>query len=126
MANVPAGLKYTDDHEWVQQEKSDTVSVGITDYAQSQLGDIVFLELPSVGQSINAGDPIGTIESVKSVSELYSPVSGEVVAVNADAVDSPEDVNDDAFATWLIKIKLAAGSSTNGLLDAAAYEKLIG
>ncbi|MEY9845346.1 glycine cleavage system H protein [Streptacidiphilus sp. BW17] len=89
MANVPADLMYTADHEWVHVEKDGTVRVGITDFAQNALGDIVFLELPLEGRSVQIGDEIGTIESVKSVSELYSPVDGEVVAVNQDVVDSP-------------------------------------
>ncbi|MEY9936694.1 glycine cleavage system protein GcvH [Streptacidiphilus sp. MAP5-3] len=126
MANVPADLMYTADHEWVHVEKDGTVRVGITDFAQNALGDIVFLELPPEGRSVQIGDEIGTIESVKSVSELYSPVDGEVVAVNQDVVDSPEGVNSDPYDAWLVSIKLAAGAKLDELLDAAAYEKLIG
>ncbi|AIO25401.1 glycine cleavage system protein GcvH [Burkholderia cepacia] len=125
MSNVPADLKYTDEHEWIRTEADGTLTVGITDHAQNTLGDIVFLELPAVGKQVKAGDAIGVVESVKAASDIYSPVSGEVVAINADAVDTPEEVNSDAYDTWLFKIKLADGASTDGLLDAAAYSKLI-
>ncbi|KWI39781.1 glycine cleavage system protein H [Burkholderia ubonensis] len=126
MSNVPAELKYTDEHEWVRAEADSTLTIGITDHAQSTLGDIVFLELPQVGKQVKAGDAIGVVESVKAASDIYSPVSGEVVAINAEAVDSPEEVNSDAYDTWLFKIKLADGASTDNLLDAAAYAKLVG
>ncbi|KVO19176.1 glycine cleavage system protein H [Burkholderia ubonensis] len=126
MSNVPADLKYTDEHEWIRTEADGTLTIGITDHAQSTLGDIVFLELPQVGKQVKAGDAVGVVESVKAASDIYSPVSGEVVAINADAVDSPEEVNSDAYDTWLFKIKLADGASTDNLLDAAAYAKLVG
>ncbi|KVG83767.1 glycine cleavage system protein H [Burkholderia ubonensis] len=126
MSNVPAELKYTDEHEWVRAEADGTLTIGITDHAQSTLGDIVFLELPQVGKQVKAGDAIGVVESVKAASDIYSPVSGEVVAINTEAVDSPEEVNSDAYDTWLFKIKLADGASTDNLLDAAAYAKLVG
>ncbi|AOK28374.1 glycine cleavage system protein H [Burkholderia singularis] len=126
MSNVPADLKYTDEHEWIRTEADGTLTIGITDHAQSTLGDIVFLELPSVGKQVKAGDAVGVVESVKAASDIYSPVSGEVVAVNADAVDTPEAVNSDAYGAWLFKIKLSADASTDGLLDAAAYTKLVG
>ncbi|KVO28035.1 glycine cleavage system protein GcvH [Burkholderia ubonensis] len=126
MSNVPAELKYTDEHEWIRTEADGTLTIGITDHAQSTLGDIVFLELPQVGKQVKAGDAIGVVESVKAASDIYSPVSGEVVAINADAVDTPEEVNSDAYDTWLFKIKLADGASTDNLLDAAAYAKLVG
>ncbi|MFJ8623314.1 glycine cleavage system protein GcvH [Kitasatospora sp. NPDC093550] len=126
VSHVPAELKYTDEHEWVRVEADGTLTVGITDHAQNTLGDIVFLELPAVGKQVKAGDAIGVVESVKAASDFYSPVTGEVVAVNADAVDTPEEVNSDAYDTWLFKIKLADGASTDNLLDAAAYAKLIG
>ncbi|AOK57799.1 glycine cleavage system protein GcvH [Burkholderia ubonensis] len=126
MSNVPAELKYTDEHEWVRTEADGTLTIGITDHAQSTLGDIVFLELPQVGKQVKAGDAIGVVESVKAASDIYSPVTGEVVAINADAVDTPEEVNSDAYDTWLFKIKLADGASTDNLLDAAAYAKLVG
>ncbi|MGZ2743246.1 glycine cleavage system protein GcvH [Burkholderia stagnalis] len=125
MSNVPADLKYTDEHEWIRTEADGTLTVGITDHAQSTLGDIVFLELPAVGKSVNAGDAVGVVESVKAASDIYSPVSGEVVAINTEAVDTPEEVNSDAYGVWLFKIKLAAGASTDKLIDADAYSKLI-
>ena len=125
MSNVPADLKYTDEHEWIRTEADGTLTVCITDHAQSTLGDIVFLELPEVGKSVNAGDAVGVVESVKAASDIYSPVSGEIVAVNEAATDSPEDVNGDAYGVWLFKIKLAAGASTDKLIDADAYSKLI-
>jgi glycine cleavage system H protein len=125
MSNVPADLKYTDEHEWIRTEADGTLTVGITDHAQSTLGDIVFLELPEVGKQFKEGDAVGVVESVKAASDIYSPVSGEIVAVNADAVDTPESVNEDAYDAWLFKIKLAPGASTDKLIDAAAYTKLI-
>ncbi|MGS0892766.1 glycine cleavage system protein GcvH [Burkholderia stagnalis] len=125
MSNVPADLKYTDEHEWIRTEADGTLTVGITDHAQSTLGDIVFLELPEVGKQVKAGDAIGVVESVKAASDIYSPVTGEVVAVNADVADTPDAVNGDAYSAWLFKIKLAADASTDSLLDAAAYGKLI-
>ncbi|KVE09220.1 glycine cleavage system protein GcvH [Burkholderia anthina] len=125
MSNVPADLKYTDQHEWIRTEADGTLTVGITDHAQSTLGDIVFLELPEVGKSVSAGDAVGVVESVKAASDIYSPVSGEIVAINEAATDAPEEVNGDAYGVWLFKIKLAAGASTDKLIDADAYSKLI-
>jgi glycine cleavage system H protein len=126
MSNVPADLKYTDEHEWVRKESDGTVTVGLTDHAQKTLGDIVFLELPKVGKQVEAGDPIGIVESVKAASDIYCPVTGEVVALNEDVSDAPEDVNADAYEAWLFRIKPAAGATTDHLLDAAAYSELIG
>ncbi|WP_323119353.1 glycine cleavage system protein GcvH [Burkholderia alba] len=125
MSNVPANLKYTDEHEWIRTEADGTLTIGITDHAQTTLGDIVFLELPAVGTQVKAGDAIGVVESVKAASDIYSPVTGEVIAINSDVVDTPEEVNSDAYDAWLFKIKLAAGASTSALIDAAAYTKLI-
>ncbi|MDA0572764.1 glycine cleavage system protein GcvH [Burkholderia gladioli] len=125
MSNVPADLKYTDEHEWIRTEADGTLTVGITDHAQSTLGDIVFLELPEAGKQVKAGDPIGVVESVKAASDIYAPVSGEIIASNPDATDEPESVNEDAYDAWLFRIKLAPGANTNDLLDAAAYSKLI-
>ncbi|GAB7537684.1 glycine cleavage system protein GcvH [Burkholderia sp. 22PA0106] len=125
MSNVPADLKYTDEHEWIRTEADGTLTVGITDHAQSTLGDIVFLELPEVGKQFKEGEAVGVVESVKAASDIYSPVSGEILAVNADVVDTPESVNEDAYEAWLFKIKLAPGASTDKLIDAAAYTKLI-
>ena len=117
----PADLKYTKDHEWVRVE-GDTGSVGITNFAQLQLGDVVYVDLPEVGTQLTAGQAFGTIESVKAVSELYAPVAGEVVAVNTALKDKPEDVNAKPHDTWMIKVRLANAAETSGLMDAAAYQ----
>jgi glycine cleavage system H protein len=117
----PDDRRYTKEHEWVRVE-GDRGTVGITDYAQKQLGDVVFLELPEVGRAVKAGDQFGTVESVKAVSELYSPVSGEVVEVNAGLVSKPEAVNADPHgAAWMIVVRLASPGEASALLDAAAY-----
>ncbi|MFD5542792.1 glycine cleavage system protein GcvH [Streptomyces sp. NPDC127079] len=126
MSHVPTDLRYTDDHEWIRTEADGSLTVGITDHAQKTLGDIVFFELPEVGKKVEAGRPVGTVESVKAASELYTPVTGEVVQVNQEVVDSPEDVNEDPYGTWLFRIKAKSGASSNGLLDAKAYQALIG
>ncbi|MFM2087798.1 MAG: hypothetical protein RLZZ237_2667 [Pseudomonadota bacterium] len=119
--NIPADLKYTASHEWVRLEADGTITVGITEYAQDALGDIVFVELPTVGNSYGAGDDAAVVESVKAASDIYAPIAGEVVAVNDDVVNSPEAINTDAYANWLFKIKPADVSALDGLLDAAAY-----
>ena len=119
--NIPADLKYTESNEWVRAESDGTVTVGITEYAQDALGDIVFVELPKVGKSYSAGDDAAVVESVKAASDIYAPVSGEVVAVNEDVASAPESINADAYAAWLFKIKPADATAINGLLDAAAY-----
>ncbi|WP_432378373.1 glycine cleavage system protein GcvH [Duganella sp. P38] len=124
--NIPADLKYTESHEWVRAEADGTVTVGITEYAQDALGDIVFVELPKVGNSYTAGDDAAVVESVKAASDIYAPVSGEVVAVNEDVVNAPESINSDAYAAWLFKIKPADAAAIDGLLDAAGYTKNIG
>jgi glycine cleavage system H protein len=118
----PADLKYTKDHEWVRLD-SDDARVGITDYAQKQLGDVVYLELPAVGRSLKKGEVFGTIESVKAVSELYSPVTGEVTAVNDALVQKPEAVNTNPHGSWMIAVKVA-DADTSDLLDASAYSEL--
>ena len=118
----PADLKYTKDHEWVRLGSNDA-RVGITDYAQKQLGDVVYLELPPVGRSLKKGEVFGTIESVKAVSELYSPVTGEVTAVNDGLVQKPETVNTDPHGSWMIELKVT-DADTSDLLDAAAYTEL--
>ncbi len=123
--NLPADLKYTESHEWVRAEADGTVTVGITEYAQDALGDIVFVELPKVGNSYTAGDDAAVVESVKAASDIYAPVSGEVVAVNEDVVNAPESINSDAYAAWLFKIKPADAAAIDGLLDADAYGKNI-
>lgn len=119
--NIPENLKYTKEHEWVLVE-GDTVTVGITDFAQSALGDIVFLETPDVGTTLTLGETFGVVESIKSVSDLYVPLSGEVVEKNADLEGSPEQINSDAYGSWLIKIKLSNTSELNNLLSASDYE----
>jgi glycine cleavage system H protein len=122
----PADLKYTKDHEWVKAVDG-TATVGITHYAQAQLGDVVFVELPAVGRTITHGEVFGTIESVKAVSELYAPLSGEVVAVNDALSSSPEAVNKDPHgAAWIIKVEPSNTGEIGSLLDAAAYEALVG
>jgi len=119
----PADLKYTKDHEWVRMS-SGQARVGITDYAQKQLGDIVYLELPEVGRTVNKGDVFGTIESVKAVSELYAPVGGEVAEVNAALTEKPEMVNKDPHGSWMIALKVSNPGDTADLLDSAKYTEL--
>ena len=119
--NIPDSLRYTKDDEWIRSEGGEVV-VGVTDFAQSQLGDIVFVELPAVGATTEAGVAFGTIESVKAVSDLFAPISGEVVAVNEALVDKPELVNESCYgAGWLIRLRPANAADVAGLLDAAAY-----
>lgn len=120
----PGDLKYTKDHEWVRVDGAEA-TVGITDYAQRQLGDVVFVELPDVGRKLSQGEVFGTIESVKAVSELFSPMSGEVTAVNADLGTHPEAVNGKPHETWMIRIRPSNASEASELLDAAAYMELI-
>ena len=120
---LPKELRYTESHEWVRKEADGTVSVGITDHAQEQLGDIVFVEPPKVGRKVTAGESVGVVESVKAASDIYAPVAGEVVAANADLSSSPEKVNEDAFAAWMYRIKPANAGDVDKLLDSAAYEK---
>ena len=121
--NTPADLKYTASHEWVRSEADGTVTVGITEYAQDALGDIVFVELPTVGKSYTAGDDAAVVESVKAASDIYAPLSGEITAVNDAVAAAPESINTDAFAAWLFKLKPNDPEAINGLLDAAAYGK---
>jgi glycine cleavage system H protein len=119
----PADRKYTKDHEWIRIS-GDTAEIGITDFAQQQLGDVVFVDLPEPGKSVNAGDSFGSIESVKAVSELYAPMSGEVVEVNGALKDRPEVINQDPHATWMIKVRLTNARDTSSLLDSAQYQDL--
>ena len=121
----PADLKYTKDHEWIRLA-GDTAEVGITDYAQQQLGDVVYVELPEVGRTVTAGESFGSIESVKAVSELFAPMSGEVVAVNEALRNHPESVNSDPHASWMIKVKLSNAGETGALMDAGQYESTLG
>lgn len=119
----PTTLKYTKDHEWVKLDAADA-TVGITDFAQSQLGDVVFVELPEVGRQVKQGEMFGTIESVKAVSELFAPISGVVTAVNADLGVHPEQINAKPHEAWMIKLKPSAPGEADALLDAAAYTTL--
>jgi glycine cleavage system H protein len=119
----PADLKYTKDHEWVRITGSEA-RVGITDYAQKQLGDVVYLELPDVGRTVKKGEVFGTIESVKAVSELYAPVSGEVTEVNTELTSKPEAINKDPHGSWMIGVKVADPGEASELFDAAKYIEL--
>jgi glycine cleavage system H protein len=120
----PTDLKYTKDHEWVRLD-GETAEVGITDFAQKQLGDVVFVELPEVGRQIKQGEMFGTIESVKAVSELYAPVSGEVVAVNGDLGSHPENINRAPHETWMVRLRSSAPAEAASLLDSTAYAELV-
>ncbi|OIQ96264.1 glycine cleavage system H protein [mine drainage metagenome] len=126
--NVPANLKYAKSHEWARLEADGSVTVGITDHAQEALGDIVFIELPQTGRQLAAGAECAVVESVKAASDIYAPVSGEVVAANQEAVHTPESVNQDAYGVWLFKIKPAdpakGAAELAALLDAAGYAKV--
>ncbi len=122
--SYPGDLKYTKEHEWVRVEGGNGI-IGITDFAQRQLGDVVFVELPAVGATVSQGAVFGTIESVKAVSELFAPVSGEVLEVNASLKDRADHVNSKPHETWLVKVRLTNPGETASLLDAAAYEALI-
>lgn len=123
--SYPATFRYTKDHEWIDV-KGEVGTIGLTDYAQSQLGDIVFVDLPDVGATPEAGKPLGAIESVKAASDIYAPVSGEVVAVNGELRDAPEKVNADPHgAGWLVKVRLKNPAEIKALMDAAAYQASI-
>ena len=123
--NIPTELRYTKEHEWIRAE-GDIGTIGITDYAQDQLGDIVYLDLPAVGASLTQHEKLGEIESVKAVSDLYAPVSGEVLEVNQEAVDQPEAVNEEPYGKgWLIKVRLSDASELDAMLTNEAYDELI-
>jgi glycine cleavage system H protein len=119
--NLPNDLRYTKSHEWVRTESDGTVVVGITDFAQDALGDLVFVDLPAVGKDFAAGDVIAIVESVKAASDIYAPVTGSVAAVNEDLKTHPENINHDAFAAWLFRLKPANAKDVDALLDAATY-----
>lgn len=123
--SIPGNLKYTKSHEWVRQEADGTVTVGITHHAQELLGDMVYVENPAVGRQLAAGEECAVVESVKAASDVYAPMAGEVVAVNAEVSDSPEQINQDAYAAWMFKIKPANPADVGGLLDATAYQALV-
>ena len=124
--NVPGDLKYTESHEWIRNETDGTVTIGITDHAQSALGDLVFVELPAVGRKLAAGEACAVVESVKAASDVYAPLAGEVVAVNEAVTGSPEVVNQDAYAAWLFRMRPSDSNASASLLDAAAYAKTVG
>ena len=119
--NIPSNLKYTKSHEWVRVEGDGTITVGITDHAQELLGDLVFVELPEVGKEFAAEQEAAVVESVKAASDVYAPISGTVTSVNTSVSDSPEAVNQDAYAAWLFKMKPASIAEVDALLDANAY-----
>lgn len=122
MSNIPTELRYASTHEWIRPEGDGTYTIGITEHAQELLGDMVFVELPDVGDAVAAGDDIAVAESVKAASDVYSPLTGEIVAVNAELEDTPELVNSDAFGDgWLFRIKAEDVSEVEGLLDAEGY-----
>jgi len=126
MSNIPSELKYATSHEWVRNEGDGVVTVGITEHAQELLGDMVFVELPEVGDSVSTGDDVAVAESVKAASDIYAPVSGEIIEVNEDLEDSPELVNSDAFGDgWMFKVKLDDAAELDALLDAEGYENSI-
>jgi glycine cleavage system H protein len=122
--SYPETYRYAKSHEWLALD-GETATVGITDYAQSSLGDIVFVELPKLGQQLEAGSTFGSVESVKAVSDLYSPITGTVTAINEALNDKPETINDDANNTWLIKVTATNTDEANALLNAADYEKFV-
>lgn len=124
--NFPADLKYTKDHEWVKLE-GDVATIGITDFAQSELGDVVFVEIETEGESLDAEDTFGTVEAVKTVSDLYMPIAGEIIEANAGLEDAPESVNNDPYgAGWMVKVKVNDTADFDGLMDADAYKASIG
>lgn len=124
--NIPADLKYTKDHEWVRVE-GDVATIGITDFAQGELGDIVYVEIETVGEELDAEEIFGSVEAVKTVSDLFMPVSGEVLEFNEALESAPESVNSDPYGKgWMVKVKMSNPSEIDGLLDAAAYQDLVG
>lgn len=125
MSEIPAELKYAKSHEWARLEADGTVRVGITDYAQNQLGDVVFVELPEVGRRVEAGAAVAVVESVKAASDIYAPVSGEILESNSALAEAPEAINQDAFGSWLFRIRADAPAELDALLDAAEYAALI-
>jgi glycine cleavage system H protein len=121
MSNIPENLKYTEEHEWVSVE-GDTATIGITDFAQSSLGDIVFVELPEAGTQYDNNASFGVVESIKSVSDLYTPINCEIIEKNTEVEETPEKLNEDAYSNWLIKVKVNNSAEIDNLMDAAAYK----
>jgi glycine cleavage system H protein len=126
MSSVPENLRYASSHEWMRAESDGTFTVGISDFAQEQLGDLVFLEVPEVGRKVGAGEAVAVVESVKAASDVYAPVAGEVVAANEGLSDALEQVNKDPYNAWLFRIKPANAGDVEKLMDSAAYAKSIG
>ena len=122
---IPTDLKYTRSHEWARREADGSVSVGITHHAQDRLGDLVFVDAPKPGAMLKAGAECGVVESVKAASDIYAPVSGEVIAANEELAASPEKINQDAYAAWMFRVRPSNPAELNALLDAAAYEKVV-
>ena len=125
MTNLPTGLKYAESHEWADLDENNVVKVGITDHAQEELGDLVFIELPEVGRRVSAGEQCAVVESVKAASDIYSPVSGVIADTNGDLADSPGKVNDDAFSAWLFSVKIDDANELEKLMDADGYSAMI-
>ncbi|RDH86747.1 MAG: glycine cleavage system protein GcvH [endosymbiont of Escarpia spicata] len=126
MSDTPSELRYAKSHEWVKNEGDGTVTIGITDHAQELLGDLVFVDMPEVGDNVEAGSECAVVESVKAASDIYSPVSGEIIVVNKALDDAPETINDDAFGEgWIFKVKISDAADLDGLLDAAGYDALV-
>ena len=126
MSDLPNDVKYTESHEWVRNEGDGIATVGITDHAQELLGDLVFVELPEVGQELGAGNDCAVVESVKAASDIYSPVSGEITEINENLSDAPETINESAFEDgWIFKIKMSDAAELDGLMDADGYAKVI-
>ncbi|MDD5035996.1 MAG: glycine cleavage system protein GcvH [Methylococcaceae bacterium] len=126
MSNIPGDLNYSQTHEWAKLEADNVVRVGITDFAQEQLGDVVYIELPEIGRAVHAGKPCSVIESVKAASDIHSPVSGEIVAINEPLKDAPETVNQDSYANWLFCVKASDLAELDGLLNATDYASSLG
>ncbi|WEK31219.1 MAG: glycine cleavage system protein GcvH [Candidatus Pseudomonas phytovorans] len=126
MSNIPADLRFAESHEWARLEADGSVTVGISDHAQQALGDVVFVELAEVGKVFAAGDAAGVVESVKAASDIYSPIGGEVIAVNEELADSPESLNEEPYESWIFKLKPSNPAELDKLLDAAAYKAAIG
>ena len=124
--NIPADREYTSSHEWVRRDGDGTVTIGISDHAQSALGDLVYVELPEVGRKLAKGEACAVVESVKAASDVYAPLAGEVVAVNEAVTSRPEAVNEDAYGAWLFRLRPDDVSDKAGLLDAKAYESAVG
>ena len=126
MSDIPAALRFVESHEWARLEADGTVTVGISDHAQEALGDVVFVELAEVGKVFAAGDAAGVVESVKAASDIYSPVSGEVIAVNEELADAPESLNEKPYEAWIFKVQPSNAAELEKLLDAAGYKAAIG